>query len=182
MAFQDEVHFQQATSITRKWARKGSAPTVNSPPGKHSIAYSGYVIPSTGQLFTDKPEWFRWDTVVESIRKFLAEIELPPGKRVYLVLDNAPWHKKAIRLIQTEALDEYQDIREQATLVAMPKYSPDLNPIEQCWRMTRREVTHNRYFATLADLISKLDAYFASHKVANKQFQALCSFECFQPI
>ena len=47
--FQDEVHFQVQTSITRKWAPKGSKPKVMSKPGKSSIAYSGFVIPETGE-------------------------------------------------------------------------------------------------------------------------------------
>ena len=49
-------------------------------------------------------------------------------------MDNAPWHKKAKRLIETE--DDYVDIRSAITLESMPPYSPDLNPIEQVWRVT----------------------------------------------
>ncbi|WP_406042493.1 transposase [Succinimonas sp.] len=69
-----------------------------------------------------------------------------------MVLDNAPWHKKAIRLIWEEELPEYQDIRDKMTYISMPPYSPDLNPIEQVWRITRREMTHNRYFPSRIDL------------------------------
>ena len=43
--FQDEVHFQVQTTITRKWAEKGSEPKVMSKPGKNNVAYSGFVIP-----------------------------------------------------------------------------------------------------------------------------------------
>ena len=48
--FQDEVHFQVQTTITRKWAEKGSEPKVMSKPGKNNVAYSGFVIPETGEL------------------------------------------------------------------------------------------------------------------------------------
>ena len=41
--FQDEVHFQAQTTITGKWAEKGSAPKVMSKPGKNNIAYSGFI-------------------------------------------------------------------------------------------------------------------------------------------
>ena len=50
VVFQDEVHFQVQTSITSRWAEKGSKPKVMSKPGKESIAYSGYLIPETGEL------------------------------------------------------------------------------------------------------------------------------------
>ena len=48
-------------------------------------------------------------------------------------MDNAPWHKKTFRLIETEKRPEYADIRENVTFVKLPPYSPDLNPIEQVW-------------------------------------------------
>jgi transposase len=57
-------------------------------------------------------------------------------------MDNAPWHKKTIRLVQEEAQPEYSDIRESVIFIKVPPYSPDLNPIEQVWRITRRENTH----------------------------------------
>ncbi len=82
-------------------------------------------------------------------------------KKIILVLDNAPWHKKAVRLIQSDALEEYQDIRDKLILSPLPPYSPDLDPIEQCWRMTRREVTHNTYFLDEFVLENVLDSYFA---------------------
>ena len=54
--------------------------------------------------------------------------------------------KKAVRLVQAEALPEYRDIRDKMSFIFLPPYSPDLNPIEQVWGITRREVTHNTYF------------------------------------
>lgn len=69
-----------------------------------------------------------------------------------MILDNAPWHKKAIRLIWKEARDEYADIRNEMEYLSLTPYSPDLNPIEQVWRKTRHEKTHNRYFASLSVL------------------------------
>ncbi|MBQ6121406.1 MAG: transposase, partial [Clostridia bacterium] len=41
---------------------------------------------------------------------------------------------------------------------SLPPYSPDLNPIEQVWRITRREKTHNRYWKNLDSLVATLDA------------------------
>jgi len=93
------------------------------------------------------------------------------------VLDNAPWHKKAVRLVQTEARPEYADIREKMVLLFLPPYSPDLNPIEQCWRITRREVTHNTYFSTIELLESTLDKYFAAFKQPNKKIATMCTFK-----
>ena len=177
IVFQDEVHFQVTTSVTRKWVVKGSEPKVKSAPGRKSVPYSGYVVPKTGELIVSKPSWFNYETVIESFRHLIESYPVPEESRVYLVLDNAPWHKKAVRLVQTEALPEYQDIRDRMTLIFLPPYSPDLNPIEQVWRITRREVTHNRYFPNAQVLESTLDGYFATQRQPNRKLANLCSFK-----
>lgn len=93
---------------------------------------------------------------------------------MHLIMDNAPWHKKAKRLIESE--DEYADIREAITIESMPPYSPDLNPIEQVWRVTRREKTHNRYWSGLPVLTDVLDKWFGSFIEPNEKLATLCSF------
>ncbi len=144
-------------------------------PGRKSVAYSGFVVPSTGELIITKPSWFNYETVIHSFRNFLQSY--PTQKRIFLVLDNAPWHKKAVRLVQSEALEEYQDIRDKLTLIFLPPYSPDLNPIEQCWRITRREITHNTFFPDEFVLENTLDGYFARFCKPNYKFVSLCSFK-----
>jgi len=169
------VHFQITTSICRKWVRKGSRPKVKSAPGRKSAPYSGYVVPSTGQLIVTKPGWFNYETVIASLREFIAE--MGQGPHLTIFLDNAPWHKKAVRLVQGEAWPEYQDIRDKVALCFLPPYSPDLNPIEQCWRITRREVTHNVYYKDIASLTESLDQYFAKYRDPNPKMASLCSFK-----
>ena len=89
-------------------------------------------------------------------------------------MDNAPWHRKARRLIDED--DQYSDIREAIEFGNLPPYSPDLNPIEQVWRVTRREVTHNRYSPSKADRMEKLDSYFARFVKPNDKMRTLCTF------
>lgn len=150
-----------------------------SKPGKNKIAYSGYLIPETGELIVTKPGWFNYESVIQSIRDFIKAKPCPDGKKYCLILDNAPWHKKAIRLIWKEGLDEYADIRKNVEYLSLPPYSPDLNPIEQVWRITRREKTHNRYYSSLEVLIETLDKYFSGFINPNEKLKSLCSFSYF---
>lgn len=122
--------------------------------GRKNASYSGFVAPSDGRLFVAKPSWFNWETTIESFRQFIEHCDTDENKRIVLVLDNAPWHKKAIRLVEKEA--EYQDIRDRMTFVPLPPYSPDLNPIEQVWRITRREKTHNHFRPDISSLLATL--------------------------
>ena len=92
-------------------------------------------------------------------------------------MDNAPWHKKTIRLVETEKWPEYEDIRNSITFIKMPPYSPDLNPIEQVWRVTRRENTHNVFFASVSTLEETVDSAFELWSTPNNQLRTLCSFK-----
>ena len=175
--YQDEVHFQIQTTVTSGWYKKGSAPTVKSFPGRFKTSYSGFVIPESGILFTAKPEMFNYSTTIDSIRSFIDKHPAPVGKKYALVMDNAPWHKKTKRLVYDEAQLEYTDILENVVFIMLPPYSPDLNPIEQVWRITRRENTHNTFFTSLSVLESTVDSAFASWAVPNDQLRSLCTFK-----
>lgn len=144
-------------------------------PGRDKISYSGFVIPETGVLFTYSPLKFNYKTSIESVRAFLKSLPAPKGKKYAIVMDNAPWHKKMYRLVVTENLDEYADIRDSVEFIMLPPYSPDLNPIEQVWRITRRENTHNVFFDSLASLKSSVDNAFSQWHYPNAQLRSLCS-------
>ena len=80
-------------------------------------------------------------------------------------------------MIEMEKRPEYADIRESVTFVKLPPYSPDLNPIEQVWRITRRENTHNVFFATISILEDTVDSAFEPWAKPNNQLKSLCSFK-----
>ena len=139
-------------------------------------------MPSSGELYTQEVNWFNFESTIASIRKFLKDRPLGLGERYYLVMDNAPWHKKAKRLIKEDADGLYSDIKSKVVFVYLPPYSPDLNPIEQVWRKVRREVTHNRFFPSIAELKQKLVPYFESFIHQNSILRQLCSFKCFEAL
>lgn len=72
---------------------------------------------------------------------------------------------------------EYADIRNKMSLIFLPPYSPDLNPIEQVWRITRRGITHNTYFENIKDTEDVLDKYFDTYRNPNDKLHSLCSFK-----
>ena len=64
-------------------------------------------------------------------------------RKVFLVIDNAPCHW----------LDEAGKIwlrknRSRIELHRLPPYSPELNPVEGVWKVTRKLTTHNRFYRT----------------------------------
>ncbi|MGE8451066.1 MAG: transposase, partial [Pseudomonadales bacterium] len=64
--------------------------------------------------------------------------------------------------------------RRHMTLLFLPPYSPQLAPIERVWKLTRRLGLHNRYFATLVEVLSAVDACFQQWKRPNEVLRRLC--------
>lgn len=134
-------------------------------------------MPSTGRLSVFKPNWFNYGTTIECIREFIRTNPIEKGLKYALIMDNAPWHKKVFRLVEDERKPEYGDIREKVVFVKLPPYSPDFNPIEQVWRVTRRENTHNVFFERKEALEKTVDSAFSRWAKPNTQLRNLCSFK-----
>jgi len=165
--YQDEVHFYRSSTICRMWSKRGRQPQVKSAPTQEKIAFSGFINPKTGALFTNECRKFNFETIMDSVKCFLGS--LSGNKHILVVLDNAPWHKKAVRLMSIDP--EFARVE----FLFLPAYSPELNPIERVWRITRRERTHNRYFSALNELTNVLYSYFECFKMPNKKLRTLCS-------
>ena len=61
-------------------------------------------------------------------------------------------------------------------LYRLPSYSPHLNLMERFWRVLRRRATHNRLFATMAELRTALRASFCYvHTMRHKMLSLICS-------
>ena len=150
------------------WAKRGIQPKVKSAPTKEKVAFYGFVNPNTGELFTCKSEKFNFETFIEATRKFVKKHY--SGKRLAIVLDNASWHKKGVKLIKDD-----EELQEMCEFIFLPPYSPDLNPIERVWRITRKNRTHNKYFSSLHLLTNTLTDFFSSLRKPNILLQNLCT-------
>ncbi len=70
----------------------------------------------------------------------LAEIsrQVAPGAHAVLTLDGAGWHKIGGTL----------RIPNNISLLPLPPYSPELNPVENIWQFLRQNYLANRVFDT----------------------------------
>ena len=84
------------------------------------------------------------------------------------VLDNATYHHA--RLL-APWLHKHRRV---LTLLFLPPYSPQLSPIERVWKLTRRLATHNRYFATLDELLDAAETCFNRWRKPNPVLRRLC--------
>jgi len=162
---EDEVHFQRHSSLIRMWAPKGKQPLVLSPSVRHKVGFFGALNLKTGQLVTQEAPTFSAQTFGAFIRYLLQTTQ----DKIYLILDNARWHRSK------DLKDFFEANRHRLVFIFLPAYSPELNPIERIRRITRRKVTHNRYFPSTEDLRFALLSQFTIWNLPNLSLKVLCA-------
>lgn len=86
--------------------------------------------------------------------KGLYETSTTSGRRAGVITDNAKYHHARLhRPWREEQAAEF-------VLCLQPR-SPESNPIERVWKLTRRLCLHNRYFPLLQDVTTTVETEFA---------------------
>ena len=142
LMYEDEAGFGRISDPTSCWCFPGCRPIV---PYHHIREYRyayGAVEPQTGDsFFLILPNC---DTVCMNV--FLKELsEAFANDYILLATDNAVWHK-------SKGLEIPENIR----LFFLPARTPELNPIEQVWKDTRKRGFKNKIFSSLEKVIDKL--------------------------
>src|SRR5207245_9151709 len=57
----------------------------------------------------------------------------------------------------------------------LPPYSPELNPIERVWKLTRRQCIHNRYFPALEEVLAAVETQFGYWASGNEALRRVCA-------
>ena len=142
-------------------------PVVLHAPTRQSVAVFGAVRPADGHRVVDRANPFNTD----SFRSFLQHLlrHRCPTRQMVVIVDNAKYHHaKAL----APWLSRHHDV---LRLDYLPPHSPDLNQQERVWKVTRRLVTHNEYFAQLEPLIAAVLRQFALWDRPNAILHKLCA-------
>lgn len=159
--FSDEMRYGLMSNFRRSWSKIGARAIL---PQKqaflNSYLYSA-IAPATGESFhligLDD-----MDTETEEI--FLIELKKKHlEKNVVVVIDNAPCHRpKVLHTISG------------VTLIYLPPYSPELNPVERFFEELRR-ATANELFTTIENLEETLTK--AINSWTPEKLKELCGYE-----
>lgn len=139
--FLDAAHLLHAAIPSRGWIKRKHTVQLKTNSGRNRLNILGAYSPDTQDLISlEGRESCDAERVVQLLQKIRAA---NPGKRLLLVLDNAPYnHAAAV----TEAAAKLR-----IELLYLPPYSPNLNLIERFWKFLKRKVARNRYHATFAE-------------------------------
>lgn len=138
--FQDEARFGQQGTLTRVWAQRGSRPRAVRQTQYDYLYVLGAVCPASGQSVGLMAPYL--DTAI--VNQFLAQFakELAPGVHAVMIWDQAGFHT-------AKALTVPANI----SLIALPPYSPELNPVENLWHYLRSHYWANRDYKDYAALM-----------------------------
>ena len=140
--FEDEARFGTQGTITRVWAPKGSRPRAVRQNGREWLYVLMAVCLSTGSASAlIMPEL---NTAV--INLFLEQFarELPKGVHAVLIWDGAGYHTSGDVVVP-----------ENVSLIQLPPYSPELNPVENLWHYLRAHHWSNREYEGYSGLESE---------------------------
>jgi transposase len=131
--FQDEARFGTQGTITRIWARKGSRPRAVRQNGRQWLYVLMAVCAATGAASAlIMPE-----LNTAAVNLFLEQLsrDLPAGVHAVLIWDGAGFHTGKDLVVPGNV-----------SLIRLPPYSPELNPVENLWHYLRSHHWSNREY------------------------------------
>jgi hypothetical protein len=160
--FQDEHRIGQQGSLTRIWARKGSRPRV----ARQQQFIYGYIFGAVCPCEDKGAAVIMPHANTQAMQFHLEEIaqNVAQGKHAVIVLDKAGWH-----------ISKDLKIPKNISLLALPPYSPELNPQEQVGRQMKHNDLANRVFKSYAEIVKACSAAWNKIVSTPGTIHSLCS-------
>ena len=67
-------------------------------------------------------------------------------------------------------------VPDNIAFICLPSYSPELNPIERCWKHMKTNYIHNRVFESLKQMMALMVDVFAELKTDMVSSLCYCSY------
>lgn len=138
--FQDEARVGQKGTLTRLWAHKGTRPRAVRDTRYEWTLLFGAVCPDRAVGVGIVMPYANTEAMNEHLKEIGKAVS--PGAHAMLLLDGAAWHG-SLKLAPPENI----------TLVTLPPYSPELNPVENIWEYLRKNKLANRLYETYEDIV-----------------------------
>ena len=166
----DEVHFQQHGSRCRMWVPpECKDPVVLHHPTRKSVGFFGAMRLRDGKLvYKRETNSFNAETYWGFMKK-LRQISCHSGRRVLVLADNARYHHAKLHANWRDKCSN------KFAQLFLPPYSPELNPIERVWKLTRRLATHNQYFEKIDQVADSVEIQFKIWSKPNITLKKLCA-------
>jgi hypothetical protein len=134
--WQDEARVGQQGTLTYVWADQGSRPRAPRDQRRQWAYLFGAVCPARAVGAARVLP----SANATAMNRHLAEIstQVAPDAHAVVLLDGAGWHRTGGKL----------RVPHNLSLLKLPPYSPELNPVENVWQFLRQNQLSNRVFDT----------------------------------
>lgn len=149
----DEVGFRLVPVYKKVWYFKGEKP-------KGFFFWSNKKLNMIGALTDGEKVFYEWHDSLNTLtfKAFLSSFidSLSKQKKYVFLMDNVGYHK-------TNCIQNFLAKFDNIKVEYYPTYSPELNAIETCWKITRANVTNSTYFKTIDDMKSAIENFLDGH-------------------
>lgn len=142
-------------------------PVILHAPTRKGLGVFGAVCIGDGRLVASQENKFNAITFHSFLKQLLRHRR--GGRKMVVILDNARWHHA--KLLKPWLRER----RHVLHLNFLPPYSPELNPTERVWKLTRKLCTHNRYFPVFEELVKTVSNQLDSWRKPNETLRRLCA-------
>ena len=161
--FMDEARFGQKGRTTHRWWVKGQRPPGIADKRFASAYIFAAVRPSTGEDFALVLPWVSTAAMSTFLAGFAETV--PGDTHVVMVLDQAGWHG-AKNLVVPDCF----------TLLPLPSYSPELNPVERVWLYLRERYLSHRLLANYEAVVDACCEAWNALAAETGRIQSLTSY------
>src|ERR1700726_4590351 len=160
--FQDEARIGQKNSLTRVWGQTGSRPAAPKDLGFASAYLFGAVCPSQGKAAA----LIMPICNTAAMNHHLSEIssQVAADAHAAVILDRAGWHRSQGLVVPGNI-----------TLLELPPYSPELNPVERIWHYLRSHWLANSVFVSLTDIMDACEMAWNRFATNHDLIRSLCA-------
>lgn len=160
--FQDEARFGQQGTLTRLWSRRGQRATAVRQTQYDYLYVVGAACPATGQAEAIMASHINTDVINAFFREFAKTIA--DDVHVVMIWDGAGFHRSGTL-----------SIPDNITVLQLPAYSPELNPIENLWHYLRSHHWSNRVYANYDDLMQAAITAWQASALDPEIIQSVCN-------
>jgi len=141
---QDEARFGQQNTTTKLWAERGSRPRAVKQQQFEYAYLFGAVCINNGVSEALIMPCVNRDIMITHLQQISDRTRA--DRHAVIIMDGAGWHS-----------DNIDEGFKNLTIIKLPPYSPELNPIEQVWSWLRQHRLANRCFTgydSIVDAVS----------------------------
>lgn len=162
--FQDESRFGQQGTTTNVWAPRGSRPTAVRQTEYDYLWVLGAVCPETGRAEGLLSPCLNTEVINIFLKEFSAT--LPDNEQAVMIWDGAGFHQgRKLR------------VPENVSLIKLPPYSPELNPIENLWHYLKSHYWSNRAYKDYEALEQAAMAAWKKAALDQELMKTVCAAE-----